>query len=129
VQVRQQAAKAWSVWEASTSRLMVDPGLQNKFAEDQFAEAFARIECHYFTHRGFFEQDDQLLRNCDRIQHLPTVIVQGRYDVVCPMRSAWELHQALPQAELIVVPDAGHSMMEAGTLRALVDATNRFADL
>lgn len=129
VQVRQQAAKAWSVWEASTSRLIVDPELQSKFAENQFAEAFARIECHYFMNHGFFEQDDQLLRNCDRIRHIPTVIVQGRYDVVCPMRSAWDLHQALPDAEFIVVPDAGHSMMEPGILSALIEASDRFADL
>ena len=128
-QIRQKAAKAWSVWEGSTSRLMVDPDLQSKFSQDDFADAFARIECHYFINSGFFEQDDQLLRNCDRIQHIPTVIVQGRYDVVCPMRSAWDLHKALPNAEFIVVPDAGHSMMEDGILSALVDATDRFADL
>jgi proline iminopeptidase len=124
---RQRAAKAWSVWEASTSRLLVDPELQSKFSDDAFADAFARIECHYFMNWGFFETDDQLLRNCDRIRHLPIVIVQGRYDVVCPMRSAWDLHQRLPEAKLIVVPDAGHSMMEAGILSALVDATDQFA--
>lgn len=125
--IRQEAAKAWSVWEGSTSRLIVDPELQSKFSQDEFAEAFARIECHYFINRGFFEHDDQLLRNCDRIRHIPTVIVQGRYDVVCPMTSAWELHKALPDAEFIVVPDAGHSMMEAGIMRALIEATDRFA--
>ncbi len=128
LEVRQRAAKAWSVWEGSTSRLRVDPELQNKFSDDEFAEAFARIECHYFMNRGFFETDDQLLRNCDRIRHLPTVIVQGRYDVVCPMRSAWDLHQVFPEAEFIVVPDAGHSMMEAGILSALVAATDQFAE-
>lgn len=126
-EVRQQAAKAWSVWEATTSRLLIDPDLQDHFEEDAFAEAFARIECHYFTNRGFFEVDDQLLKGCDRIRHLPTVIIQGRYDVVCPMASAWDLHKALPDAEFIVVPDAGHSMMEAGILSALIEATDRFA--
>lgn len=125
--IRQRAAKAWSVWEASTSRLLVDPDLQDRFEEDAFAEAFARIECHYFTNRGFFEVDDQLLKGCDRIRHLPIVIIQGRYDVVCPMASAWDLHKALPDAELIVVPDAGHSMMEAGILSALIEATDKFA--
>lgn len=124
---RSQAAKAWSVWEGTTSRLMVDPNLQSKFADDGFADAFARIECHYFINRGFFEVDDQLLRNCDRIADIPTLIVQGRYDVVCPMASAWDLHKALPNAEFIVVPDAGHSMMETGILSTLIEATDRFA--
>lgn len=126
-EIRAIAAKAWSVWEGSTSRLIIDPDLQTKFAQDQFADAFARIECHYFMNRGFFDTDDHLLRNCDRIAHLPIVIVQGRYDVVCPMTSAWDLHKALPNAEFIVVPDAGHSMMETGILDALIDATDRFA--
>jgi proline iminopeptidase len=129
LEIRKPAAKAWSVWEASTSRLQIDPDLQSRFEEDDFAEAFARIECHYFMNRGFFEEDDQLLRNCDRIRHLPTVIVQGRYDVVCPMASAWDLHKALPNADFIVVPDAGHSMQEPGILSALVDATDRFAGI
>jgi proline iminopeptidase len=127
-ETRAIAAKAWSVWEGSTSRLIVDPDLQSKFSQDEFADAFARIECHYFMNRGFFETDDQLLKNCDRIRHIPTVIVQGRYDVVCPMASAWDLHKALPDAEFIVVQDAGHSMMEPGILSALVDATDRFAN-
>ncbi len=125
--VRAEAAKAWSVWEASTSKLLVDPNLQQKFGEGQFADAFARIECHYFVNKGFFSPEDQLLRNCDRIRHLPIVIVQGRYDVVCPMVSAWELHQALPESELIVVPDAGHSMTEPGIRSALIEATDRFS--
>lgn len=128
-QVRLEAARAWSIWEASTSKLFPDPMLQEKFGESHFADAFARIECHYFVNKGFFETEDQLLRNCDRIQHIPTVIVQGRYDVVCPMVSAWELHHALPSAELIVVPDAGHSMTEPGIRSALLDATDRFATL
>jgi proline iminopeptidase len=125
-QVRSAAALAWSVWEASTSKLIVDPQLQASFSKAAFAEAFARIECHYFINGGFFDQDDQLLSHCDRIRQIPTVIVQGRYDVVCPMRSAWDLHKALPEAELIVVPDAGHSMTEPGILSALLDASDRF---
>jgi proline iminopeptidase len=126
---RLEAAKAWSIWEASTSKLLLDPGLQQKMGGSQFADAFARIECHYFVNKGFLKTEDQLLRNCDRIRHLPTVIVQGRYDVVCPMVSAWELHQALPAAEFIVVPDAGHSVTEPGIRSALVAASDRFADL
>jgi proline iminopeptidase len=105
-----------------------DSGLTQKFGESQFADAFARIECHYFVNRGFFDREDQLLRNGDRIRHLPIVIVQGRYDIVCPMISAWELHHTLPEAEFIVVPDAGHSMTEPGIRQALLDATDRFAE-
>lgn len=127
--MRIAAAQAWSVWEASTSKLIVDASLQQKLGETYFAEAFARIECHYFVNKGFLESEDQLLRNCDRIRHLPIVIVQGRYDVVCPMISAWELHAALPNADLIVVPDAGHSMTEPGIRSALIEATDRFAQL
>ncbi|HEY9629222.1 MAG TPA: prolyl aminopeptidase [Coleofasciculaceae cyanobacterium] len=127
--VRSEAARAWSIWEGSTSKLLPDTGLRQRFGESQFADAFARIECHYFVNKGFLETEDQLLQNCDRIRHIPTVIVQGRYDVVCPMVSAWELHQALPEAEFIVVPDAGHSMTEPGIRSALIQATDRFAEI
>jgi proline iminopeptidase len=81
------------------------------------------------VNKGFFEPEDQLLRNVARIRHIPGVIVQGRYDVVCPMISAWELHRAWPEAELIVVPDAGHSMSEPGIRSALIEATDQFASL
>lgn len=128
-EIRQQAARAWSVWEASTSKLLPDVGLQQRFGENQFADAFARIECHYFVNKGFFEQENQLLDRCDRIRHLPVVIVQGRYDVVCPPMSAWDLHQALPESELIMIPDAGHSMTEPGICHALLEASDRFAEL
>ena len=126
-QTRLEAARAWSVWEASTSKLYQDRGLMQIFGENHFADAFARIECHYFINKGFFEVEDQLLRNIDRIRHIPDVIVQGRYDVVCPMVSAWELHRAWPEAELIVVPDAGHSMTEPGIRSALIETTDKFA--
>lgn len=128
-ETRLSAARAWSIWEASTSKLLQDPNLMQIFGESNFADAFARIECHYFINKGFFEPDDQLLQNVDRIRHLPCVIVQGRYDVVCPMVSAWELHRAWSEAELIVVPDAGHSMMELGISSALIEATDKFASL
>ena len=127
--VRLEAARAWSIWEGSTSKLIPDVGLQQRFGDSSFADAFARIECHYFVNKGFFETEDQLLKNCDRIRHLPIVIVQGRYDVVCPMISAWELHQALPDAEFRVIPDAGHSMTEPGIRSALIEASDRFAAL
>ena len=126
---RRRCAVAWSVWEGSTSRLIVDPDMQRRMAQDEFADAFARIECHYFVNRGFLRTDAQLLEDAGRIRHIPGVIVQGRYDVVCPMESAWALHRAWPEAKLVVVPDAGHSALEPGITRALVDATDRFAGL
>lgn len=127
-QIRLEAARAWSIWEASTSRLFPDLYLKQSFGIDSFAEAFARIECHYFINKGFIEPEDKLLLNIDRIRKIPAVIVQGRYDVVCPMMSAWELHRAWPEAEFIVVADAGHSMSEPGIRTCLMEATDKFAD-
>jgi proline iminopeptidase len=99
-----------------------------KFAEPEFALAFARIECHYFMNNAFFETDNYLIENVSKIRHIPAVIVQGRYDVVCPMMSAWELHRAWPESELQIIPDAGHSASEPGIISALVDATDRFRE-
>ena len=127
-QIRLEAARAWSIWEASTSRLFPDLDLKQMFGIDAFAEAFARIECHYFINKGFIDPEDKLLLNIDRIRKIPAVIVQGRYDVVCPMMSAWELHRAWPEAEFIVVADAGHSMSEPGIRTCLIEATDKFAD-
>lgn len=124
--VRLAAAKAWSVWEGSTSKLYTDPKFLARYAADEFAVAFARIECHYFVNKGFM-REGQLLEDVDKIRHIPTVIVQGRYDVVCPIESAWALHRAFPEAELVVVNDAGHSAKEPGIATALLDATDRFA--
>ncbi len=121
------AARAWSRWEGRTSYLQTDESYVSLTDSPEFAIAFARIECHYFVNRGFFRCDDQLLQDVDKIRHIPTVIVQGRYDVVCPMRSAWDLHRAWPEAQLIVVPDAGHSALEVGITSELVKATDRFA--
>ncbi len=126
--VQGSAARAWSVWEGSTSHLQMDPALISRFGGDEFAVAFARIECHYFTHGGFFPSDRYLLDNVEPLRSRPAVIVQGRYDVVCPMETAWELHRAWPEAEFIVVPDAGHSAMEPGIATALLEASDRFAD-
>lgn len=125
--IRQIAARAWSTWKASTSKLVPDETLIQRFGNDTFANAFARIECHYFINGGFFERENQLLEDVERIRHIPAVIVQGRYDVVCPMASAWELHRAWPEAELKVVAEAGHSAAEPGIVSALVEATDRFA--
>jgi proline iminopeptidase len=127
-QIRLEAARAWSIWEGSTSRLFPDLDFKQKFGIDAFAEAFARIECHYFINNGFIEPEDKLLLNIDRIRKIPAAIVQGRYDVVCPMMSAWELHRAWPEAEFIVVADAGHSMSEPGIRTCLIEATDKFAD-
>lgn len=127
--IRLEAAKAWSIWEGSASKLIPEKGFEDKFGSSDFAEAFARIECHYFINKCFFETDNFLLENLDKIRYIPSVIVQGRYDVVCPMVSAWELHKAWPEAEFIVVPDAGHSMTEVGIRSALIEATDKFASL
>jgi proline iminopeptidase len=127
--VRSEAAKAWSIWEGSTSKLIPDPNLIDTFGGDDFAEAFARIECHYFTNRGFFEHPDQLLEGVDRIRSIPGVIVQGRYDVVCPMTTAWDLHRRWPEADFQLVPDAGHSASEPGIVDRLVRATDKFREL
>jgi len=127
--VQLEAAKAWSTWEGATSRLYTDPAMLARVGEDRFALAFARIECHYFVHKGFLRSDTQLLDDAAVLRKagIPGVIVQGRYDVVCPMDSAWRLHRAWPEAQLVVVPDAGHSANEPGITRALVDATDAFA--
>ena len=124
--VRLAAAKAWSTWEGGTSYLLQNPDYIASTGADEFALQFARIECHYFVHGGFFECDDQLLRDAHKLKHIPAVIVQGRYDVVCPLRSAWDLHRAWPEAELRIVADAGHSALEPGNTHELVEATDRF---
>tara|TARA_B110001454_G_scaffold58329_1_gene57113 strand:- start:187 stop:1134 length:948 start_codon:yes stop_codon:yes gene_type:complete len=127
--VRLEAAKAWSIWEASTSKLIQSDDYLHQFEDAKVAEAFARIECHYFTHGGFFKSENWLLENVDKILHIPTVIVQGRYDVVCPMVSAWELHRAFPEADFEIVQDAGHSMTEKGIAAKLVKYTDKFVNL
>lgn len=125
--VLKRAAKAWSIWEGATSFLRLNPDYLAKFEQDEYAAAFARIECHYFVNGGFLERDTQLLEDAPRIRGIPGVIVQGRYDVVCPMRSAWDLHRVWPVATLRIVPDAGHSAFEPGTTHELISATDRFA--
>jgi proline iminopeptidase len=127
VKVRTRAAYAWSIWEGATSYLQAKDHDLAQFSNPDIAAAFARIECHYFVHRGFLQREDQLLRGVRKIRHIPAVIVQGRYDVVCPMRSAWALHRAWPEADLRISSDAGHSAFEPGNARALVAATDRFA--
>ena len=124
---RVRAARAWSIWEAATSHLLMDEANIDKWGEEDFAVAVARIECHYFVNKGFLRREDQLLRGVARIRHIPSVIVQGRYDVVCPIRTAWDLHLRWPEADFRIVPDAGHSALEPGNTHELVSATDRYA--
>lgn len=124
--VRFEAARAWSVWEGSTSKLFPDTKLINDFGDPHKAVALARIECHYFVNDVFMEPETKLLDDIDKIRHIPGVIVQGRYDVVAPMFSAWDLHKAWPEAELHVIADAGHSAFEPGITSALIEATDKF---
>jgi proline iminopeptidase len=121
------AARAWSIWEGSTLSLMQDPERIKLFGAEHYAIAFARIECHYFVNRGFFERDDQLLAGAHRIRDIPGVIVHGRYDVVTPVKNAWDLKKAWPRADLVIVPDAGHAMTEPGIIHELIAATRYFA--
>ncbi|ABK90583.1 prolyl aminopeptidase [Francisella tularensis subsp. novicida] len=126
-ELKQKAAIAWSVWEASTSKLFVDKKSIDRYGEDKFSLAFARIECHYFKNKLFIEEA-QLLKEADKIKDIPGVIVQGRYDMVCPAVSAWDLHKVWSKAELDIIADAGHSISEPGILEALVRATDKFTD-
>lgn len=127
--IRLQAAKAWSKWEAATSRLYMDPNAVDEFEDPDFALSFARIECHYFTNNAFFGTNNWLLENVDKIRHIPGFIVQGRYDVVCPARSAWDLHKAWPEAKFNIIADSGHAASEPGTRSALIRAADEFRTL
>lgn len=120
------AAVAWATWEGSGITLLPRPEVVSRFAEPTYALAFARIENHYFTNSGWFDEG-QLIRDAARLRDIPAVIVQGRYDVCTPPTTAWDLHRAWPEAELVIVPDAGHAYDEPGILSALIEATNRFA--
>ncbi|MFJ9558165.1 prolyl aminopeptidase [Nocardiopsis sp. NPDC101807] len=125
-EVRLEAARAWSVWEGSTVTLLPDPSLREHHADEEYALAFARIENHYFVNKGFLEPN-QLVDGAGAIRHIPGVIVQGRYDVCTPVRTAYDLHKAWPEAEFHIVDDAGHAFSEPGILDRLIEATDRFA--
>ncbi|KAF7327686.1 Proline iminopeptidase [Mycena kentingensis (nom. inval.)] len=129
-ETRINAAKAWSKWEMATSRLFVDPEYLARAEGDEFANAFARIENHYFVNAGWF-RDGQLLEEqaIDKIRHIPCIVVQGRYDVVCPATTAYALKKVWPEITLHMVPDAGHSTREKGIQNLLVQATDKFAEL
>ena len=122
------AAIAWSVWEGSTSSLSYNPEMANSFSDPKFALAFALIENHYFVNKGFLEHENQLIETgIDIIRHIPTTIVQGRYDIVCPMTTAWELSKNWPEAKLIVAPSSGHTAFEKEITHELIKATNEYA--
>ena len=125
-QKRLIAAIAWSRWEAATSSLSYKPSLVEEFSDPEFALAFALIENHYFINKGWFKTENQLIENIDKIRSIPSVIVQGRYDVVCPMKTAWELSEAWPEAEMIIAPSSGHTAFEKEITHALISATNKF---
>ena len=125
-ETRIAAAKAWSLWEGETITLLPDPELSNHFSEDDFAVAFARIENHYFVHGGWLEEG-QLIRDAGKLKGIPGVIIHGRYDIACPVQTAWDLHCAWPEAELHIVEGAGHAFSEPGILHRLITATDRFA--
>jgi len=122
------AARHWSVWEGSTCHMIPDSQHIDETADDAFALAFARIENHYFMNNGFFEHENWILDNVDKISHIPTVIIQGRYDVICPMTTAYDLKEKFPESELIIVPEAGHSAFEPNIITELVKATNKFVE-
>ena len=122
-----EAARAWSIWESALSYMRLNKDYVKRAGDADFAAAFARIECHYFINGAFLERESQLLDDVHKIRNIPATIVQGRFDVVCPMRSCWDLHKAWPEADLRIVPDAGHSAFEAGISRELVMATDRYS--
>ncbi len=121
-----ECARAWARWEFSAISLWPDPKRHADIDSDEFAVAFARIECHYFVNGGFFDTDDQIIRNLHRIRHIPCVIIQGRYDMCTPVRTAWDIHKAWPEANFRLVGDAGHAGSEPGIVHELICATDRF---
>ena len=121
-----KAAIAWSRWEAAASSLSYESSRVEDFSNPKFALAFAMIENHYFINNGFFENENQLFDGIKKIRTIPTIIVQGRYDIVCPIISAWELSQEWPEASLIITPFSGHTAFEKEITHELVKATKKF---
>jgi proline iminopeptidase len=125
--IQREAAKAWSLWEGETITLLHNQDFSDQFGDEHYAIAFARIENHYFVNEGWFEEG-QLIRDAHKLKGIPGVIIQGRYDVATPAKTAWDLHKAWPEAKFIMVPDAGHAVNEPGILHHLIEATDAFAD-
>jgi len=128
---RLRCARAWSLWEMTTSQLRVNPENLSRCDEDQFALAFARIECHYFINKGFMNNEEQLIDEAVILEQkkIPVTIVQGRYDVVCPAATAWDLYKKIPSADFYFVEDAGHSAKEVGITKCLVQACDKYKAL
>jgi proline iminopeptidase len=124
--IRLKAAEVWSGWEAVTAKLIYDEKFYQDFTQDDHALAISRIECHYFVNHAFFPNDNWILENISLIHKIPCIIVNGRYDIVCPITSAWELHKAWPESKLVIVPDSGHSAFEKGMIDALIQASDEF---
>ncbi len=127
--LQKDAAKRWAVWEESALRLIPDPSLLRSSTDEDHALAIARIECHYFVHHAFFKTDNWLLEHISQIRHIPAILVHGRYDIVCPVLNAWDLHKAWPEAKLEIIPDAGHASGEPGITDALIRASDEFGHL
>lgn len=125
-EVRLSAAREWSRWEGETITLLPDPSVSNAFYDPEFALAFARIENHYFVHHGWMDEG-QLIRDVAKLRDIPSVIVQGRYDIACPAQTAWDLHKAWPEAEFILVEGEGHALSQPGILHHLIIAADRLA--
>ena len=125
--VRRRAASAWSGWEGATLKLIYDANLFLQFTEGTHADAIARIECHYFLNNSFFKTDNWLIENVSKIRKIPGVIIHGRYDIICPLENAWDLHKAWPEAQFEIIKDAGHAASEPGIADALIRATDYFA--
>lgn len=123
-----RAAKAWSIWEGMTATLQTDKSVVDSFSDAYTALSVARIECHYFMHQCWL-QEDQLINNIDAIRHIPAYIVQGRYDVICPVEQAWELSVAWPEAKLSIIGDAGHAIVEPGITEALLRANREMSEI
>lgn len=122
--IQLEAAKSFCIWDASILRLIPNPQVVADFSKDDFAVAHALLECHYFVNQCFLKPD-QLLSNIGKIRHIPSTIIHARYDLVCPMETAWELHKAFPEADFVIVPDAGHSAKEPSNTRAVIAATKK----
>ena len=123
---KMEAAVAWSKWEGSVSTLSHKPEMVSSYSESKFALAFALIENHYFVNKGFLDSENQLLDNIDIIRDIPSIIIQGRYDVVCPPTTAYELHSKWPESKLVITPYSGHSAFEEEITHELIKATNKF---
>jgi proline iminopeptidase len=124
-----KAAIAWTRWEAATSSLNNDPVRLTTMSKPEFALAFALIENHYFINKGFFESEDQLINGIDKIRSIPAVIVQGRYDMVCPIQTAWEVYNKWPEAKMVIAPNSGHTAFEKEITHELIKATNKFGKI